>query len=102
MFTWDQHGGSLPIGHAASGIEAAPSWFGLLRGTAGTFDRDAKGKAQAQNARPTVPMRGQGAERLVVAMKSSQWRRSEEVASSSQAATPTAQAGGAWANDKAV
>lgn len=35
------------MGHAASGIEAAPARFGLLRGTAGTFDRDEKGKAQA-------------------------------------------------------
>ena len=71
MLTRDQHGECLFIGHAASGIEAAPARFGLLRGTAGTFDRDVKGKAQAQNARPRLPMRDQGAERLVVVMKSS-------------------------------
>jgi hypothetical protein len=71
MLTRDQHGGSLSIGHAASGIEAAPARFGLLRGTAGTFDRDGKGKAQAHNARPIVLRRDQGAERFVVVMKSS-------------------------------
>jgi hypothetical protein len=69
MLTRDQHGGSLLIGHVTSGIEAAPARFGLLCGTAGTFDRDVKGKAQAPNARPTVPTRDQGAERLVVAVK---------------------------------
>jgi hypothetical protein len=31
MLPRDKHGGSLLIGHAASGIEAAPGWFGLLR-----------------------------------------------------------------------
>jgi len=71
MLIRDQHGGSLLIGHATSGIEAAPARFGLLRGTAGTFDCDGKGKAQAQNARPKVPTRDQGAERFVVVMKSS-------------------------------
>jgi len=46
--TRDQRGGCLFIGHAASGIEAAPVRFRLSCRTAGTFGRDAKGKAQAE------------------------------------------------------
>jgi len=42
----DEHGGHLSTGHAASGIEVARARFGPRRGTAGTFDRDVKGKAQ--------------------------------------------------------
>lgn len=69
MLIRDEHGGCLFIGHATSGIEAAPAWFGLLCRTAGTFGCDVKGKAQAENARLIVPKRSQGAERLVVVMK---------------------------------
>jgi hypothetical protein len=47
MLARDKRGGCLFTGHAASGIEAARSRFGLSRRTAGTFGCDAKGKAQA-------------------------------------------------------
>ena len=42
----DEHGGHLSTGHAASGIEVARARSGPRRGTAGTFVRDVKGKAQ--------------------------------------------------------
>jgi len=69
MLPRDKRGRDLLTGHVVSGIEAARAWFGLLCWTAGTFVGDAKGKAQARNARLTVPMRHQGAEQLVVVLK---------------------------------
>ncbi len=66
MLAREKQSGDLLTGSAASGIEAAPARFGLLCGTAGTFDGHVKGKAQVQNTRPKVPTGRQGAERLVV------------------------------------
>ena len=65
-------------------LEFSHSWVGTghLIGTSGLHSvnrhrrsaeqesADGKGKAQARKARPTVPKRHQGAERLVVVMKS--------------------------------
>src|SRR5271165_4266930 len=62
MLRRDQSGRCLLTGQTTSGIEAARSCFRLLRGTAGTFGGDAKRKAQASKARPTVAKRRQGTE----------------------------------------
>ena len=68
-----------PLGGASS--DQAQTW------NLGTCRLDGKGKAQAEPPRGSVPMRGTGAERLVVALNGLQWVGSEGVVSSSSQAT---------------
>ena len=80
----EEPGGCLPTGQAVSGIEVARAWSGLLCGTCEPVaprprtasgvvlacGRAWKGGPQAaETVRGRVPMRGTGADRLVVAMK---------------------------------
>jgi hypothetical protein len=81
---WDEPGGSLPTGQAVSGMEVARAWPGLRCGTcepvvprpraasgAGSGPRPCvEGRPpNGRSARGRVPMRGTGADRLVLAMK---------------------------------
>jgi hypothetical protein len=80
----DEPGGCLPIGQVVSGMEVARAWSGLLCGTCEPVvprpraasgavlacGRAWKGGPQAaESVRGRVPMRGTGADRLVVAAK---------------------------------
>lgn len=79
----DQPGGSLPTGQVVSGMKVARAWPGLRCGTwepvvsrsraasgAGVVrGRSWKGDPKRQKPRGQVPMRGTGADRLVVAVK---------------------------------
>jgi len=81
---WDEPGGSLPTGQAVSGMEVARAWPGLRCGTcepvvprpraasgasSGPRPRAEGRPPSGRSARGRVPMRGTGADRLVVAMK---------------------------------
>jgi len=79
---WDERGGYLFTAHAVPGMKAARAWFGLWHGTwepvapsvavgLGFYPaRLSKGESQAAaTARDGVPMRGTGADRLVLAVK---------------------------------
>lgn len=76
----DEPGGNLFTAQVVSGVEAARAWFGLWYGTwepvvsiprsGGMALWSQKGDPQAEETvRGRVPMRGTGADRLVVAMR---------------------------------
>src|ERR1700733_12822564 len=80
---WDERGGNLPTAHVVPGMKAARAWLGLWHGTwepvapmlSASFNGllspwSRKGGPQAAaTARGRVPMRGTGADRLVLATK---------------------------------
>ena len=81
---WDEPGGSLLTGQAVSGVEVARAWSGLRCGTCEPVvprPRAASGASpgprpsvegrppSGRSARGRVPMRGTGADRLVLALK---------------------------------
>src|SRR5216683_629624 len=82
LYPWDESGSDLRTGQVASGIEVARAWLRLWCGTREPVAsnvavglgqgpaRPSKGEPQVvETARGRVPMRGTGADCLVVAMK---------------------------------